>query len=70
VKVEILFHTSSTPKVFEDAYAVYTKDALLCVQLEDGMICKYPLVNVFSICHPHGNHAGTTFKPRTKKERS
>jgi hypothetical protein len=67
VKVEILFHTSSTPKVFENAYAVYTKDALLCVQLDDGMICKYPLLNVFSVCHMHGQHAGTTFHPEEKQ---
>lgn len=65
MRVEILFHTSSTPKVFGNCYAVYTKGDLLCVQLDDGMICKYPLINVFSVCHMHGHHDGTTFLPQT-----
>lgn len=60
MRVEILFHTSSTPKVMDNVYAVYTKDALCCLQLEDGMIIKYPLCNIFSIAHPHGPHLGTT----------
>ena len=63
MKAEILFHTSSTPKVFEDVYAIYTKDALLCVHLMTGLIVKYPLMNVFSISHMHGEHLGSTFKP-------
>jgi hypothetical protein len=29
--VEILFHTSSAPKIIENVQAVYTKDALLCI---------------------------------------
>lgn len=60
MKVEIIFHTSSTPKVHKKAYAVYTKGALLCVQLDDGMIMKYPLCNVFSVSHKHGHHLGST----------
>jgi hypothetical protein len=63
MKAEILFHTSSTPKVFEDVYAIYTKDVLLCVHLMTGLIVKYPLMNVFSVSHMHGEHMGTTFKP-------
>ena len=62
MRVEIIFHTSSTPKIHINAYAVYTKDALLCVQLDDGLIMKYPLCNVFSIAHMHGKHTGTTRK--------
>lgn len=67
MRVEILFHSSSTPKVIDDAYAVYTKGELLCIQRDDGMILKYPLLNVFSVVHPHGDHAGTTRKKRSTK---
>jgi len=60
MKVEVMFHSSSTPKVHEDAVAVYTKGALCCIELEDGMIVKYPLENIFSVCHRHGPHWGST----------
>jgi len=60
MKIQILFHTSSSPKEVE-ARAVYTKGALLCVELADGnMIVKYPLMNIFSVAHEHGDHWGTT----------
>lgn len=61
MKVEIIFHSSSTPKQMEAA-AVYTKGSLLCVELddEDHTIVKYPLCNVFSIAHAHGHHMGTS----------
>jgi hypothetical protein len=60
MRVEILFHTSSTPKVVE-AQAVYTKGALLCIELDDNKtILKYPLCNVFSVAHEHGDHMGTS----------
>ena len=58
--VEIIFHTSSTPKKMDDVYAVYTKDGLLCIQHNNGLIMKYPLCNVFSVAQWHKNHAGTT----------
>lgn len=60
MKVEIFFHTSSTPKTV-DANAVYTKGGLLCVELSDNKtIIKYPLCNVFSVAHEHGHHVGTS----------
>lgn len=59
MKVEIIFHTSSTPKTIE-AFAVYTKGGLLVVELPDGLLLKYPLCNVFSVAHKHGKHLGTT----------
>ena len=59
MQVEIIFHTSSTPKTL-DAHAVYTKGGLLCVELTDSnLIVKYPLCNVFSVAHEHGHHLGT-----------
>ena len=64
MRVEIFFHTSSTPKIVE-ANAVYTKDALLCVELDDSKtILKYPLINVFSIAHDHGDHIGSSKNKR------
>ena len=62
MKVEIMFHTSSTPKTIRHVYAVFTKGGLLCVQTKDGWLQKYPLVNVFSVVHRHRPHAGTTRK--------
>ena len=67
MKIEILFHTSSSPKTIKKVVAVYTKDALLCVQLKDGLILKYPLLNIFSVSHMHGQHLGTSYKKRKKK---
>lgn len=58
MRVEILFMSSSTPKVFEDAESVYTKDQLLCVRVGD-YIYKYPLTNIFSVSHLHGPHLGS-----------
>jgi len=62
MKVQILFHTSSTPKKIKKVYAVYTKDQLLCVQLKSGLILKYPLLNVFCVSHKHGKHHGSRWK--------
>jgi hypothetical protein len=59
MKIEILFHTASTPKKC-NVVAVYTKGAFLCTQYRDGLIVKYPLCNIFSVAHYHGNHLGTT----------
>jgi len=66
MKVEILFISSSTPKVIQ-ASAVYCKGPLLCVELPPDkrkkvMILKYPLLNIFQVAHYHGHHAGTTKK--------
>ena len=60
MEIEIIFHCSSTPKVIKDVEALYTKGGLLCVQLDDGLIIKYPLINIFSVAHYHGNHLGST----------
>ena len=60
MKIEILFHTSSTPKICRGVVAVYTKGALLCIQYKSRLIVKYPLCNIFSVAHKHGHHLGTT----------
>lgn len=58
MEIEIIFHSSSTPKRVEDVSSLYTKGDLLCVRVGD-FIYKYPLVNVFSVCHKHGPHWGS-----------
>ena len=60
MKVEIIFHSSSTPKKCKNVEAVYTTGELLIVQYNNGLLMKYPLHNVFSIAHQHGNHLGST----------
>lgn len=61
MQVEIIFTTSNTPKVLE-IDAAYGKGGLLCLQLPNGMIVAHPLMHVFSIAYPHGQHVGTTRK--------
>lgn len=60
MRVDIIFQTSSTPKVITDAVAVYTKGAGLMVELESGLITGYPLCNVFSWAYEHQPHRGST----------
>jgi len=60
MRVEIIFHTSSTPKVFEDAKAVYTKGELLCISYGVDDLIKYPLANIFSVYSKHHYHGGST----------
>ena len=62
MEIEIIFHSASTPKKIKAVDSLYTKGALLCVQLESGLIIKYPLLNIFSVCHQHGPHLGATNK--------
>ncbi len=63
MKIEIIFHSSSTPKKCKDVEAVYTKGGLLCIQYANHLIVKYPLCNVFSVAHNHGPHLGSTQCP-------
>jgi len=58
--VEIIFCPSSTPKKCTGVEAIYTKGALLVVQYQSGLILKYPLLNIFSVAHQHGEHLGST----------
>ncbi len=60
MEIEIIFRSSSTPKKIKNATHLYTKGEMVCVQLEDGWIVSYPLVNIFQVAHKHSNHVGTT----------
>ncbi len=66
--VEIIFHSSGTPKRHEDVVKSYVKGGCLLLELEEHdadenpVIIAYPLVNVFSYAKPHLRHVGTTQK--------
>lgn len=62
MNVEVIFHTSSSPKKHTDVDAIYTKGDFLCIQLKDGLIMRYPMINVFSVASKHHRHLGTTRK--------
>lgn len=66
--VEILFMSSSTPKKIENAEAVFTKDGLLVVRV-DEYLYKYPLCNVFSVVHKHGPHWGSRAHRQTERSK-
>lgn len=59
MRVDVTFQSSSTPKT-HDAVAVYEKGSLLCIELTDGLICKYPMPNIFSVVHRHVDHLGSS----------
>ena len=60
MEIEIIFHNSSTPKKIKNAKQLYTKGEMVCVQLNDGWIVRYPLLNIFSVANRHQYHIGTT----------
>ena len=70
MKIEIIFHSSSTPKQIKKVKAIYTKGGFCCVQVgrkrKADMLQKYPMENVFSVCHKHGFHWGTGQKVKKK----
>lgn len=64
MKIQVLFHTSSSPKVVRHVTAVYVKAGLVCVELKPDakgrvLILKWPVCNIFQIAHHHGKHWGS-----------
>ena len=55
--VEIIFKDAAVPKTIE-CDNVYTKGEMLCLR-QGEYIYKYPLMNIFSVCHKHGPHIGS-----------
>lgn len=53
MKVRIIFKDAAAEKEY-DADNVYTKGEMLVLRVGD-MLVKYPLMNIFSVCHKHGN---------------
>lgn len=68
MEVEIIFHSASTPLVRKDVEAIYTKGGFCCFQLKNGLIMKYPLMNIFSVVHFHGDHMGSIQKVKEDKK--
>lgn len=58
-EIEIIFISSNTPKRMK-AVATYTKADFFCVQRADGMIIRYPLMNIFQVANMHGPHIGSS----------
>lgn len=74
MQVEIIFKDATKPKQI-DCDNVYTKGEMLCIRQKD-YIYKYPLMNIFSVCHKHGCHIGSiehqkknNLIPRLRKKR-
>jgi hypothetical protein len=64
MEIEVIFNSSSGIKKIQNVKAVYTKGGFCCIQVimpddEPSMIIKYPLMNIFSVVHPHGDHWGS-----------
>ena len=64
-ELEIIFISSNTPKRMW-AVATYTKAGFFCVQRKDGMIIRYPLVNIFQVANVHGPHVGSTVQDNSE----
>ena len=58
MKIEILFKDASVPKIIEGASTAFTKGDFYCVRV-GNLLIKYPMINIFSVCHLHGDHLGS-----------
>jgi len=58
MNIEILFKDASAPKIIEGASTAFTKGDFYCIRVGELLI-KYPMVNIFSVCHLHGEHLGS-----------
>jgi len=66
-EIEILFMSSNTPKRMK-CVATYTKADFFCVQRKDGMIIRYPLMNIFQVANMHGPHIGSSVQDPSIQE--
>lgn len=66
VKYQIIFISSSTPKEIE-AIRFYTKADFACFMLEDGIIIRYPISNIFQVSNKHYPHIGSEFASPSRK---
>lgn len=58
MEIRIIFKDVTAEKVFKNAENIYTKGGLLVIR-EGDWLFKYPLIEIFSIVHKHGNHWGS-----------
>ena len=66
--IEILFKDASAPKRIEGASNGFTKGDFYCIRVGE-MIIKYPMINIFSVCHLHGDHMGSGKSIREHREK-
>lgn len=58
MEVRIIFKDATAEKIYKNATNVYTKGEMLVIR-EGDWLWKYPLMNIFSVCHKHGEHWGS-----------
>lgn len=58
MEVRIIFKDAVEEKVFTNADNVYTKGEMLVIR-EGDWLFKYPLMEIFSVVHKHGEHWGS-----------
>jgi hypothetical protein len=49
MEIEVHLLSQSQPIKYANVVNAYTKDGLYCIYLSDGIVHKYPLVNIFRI---------------------
>jgi len=49
MKIEVHLLSQSKPIVYENVNNAYTKDGMYCVYNKDGIVDKYPLINIFRV---------------------
>ncbi len=49
MKIEIHLLSQSKAIVYENVKNAYTKDGMYCIYKEDGIVDKYPMVNIFRV---------------------
>ena len=63
MEVHIIFKDATAEKIFTNVCNIYTKAEMLVVCEKDDngdkWLWKYPLMNIFSVCHKHGEHWGS-----------
>lgn len=49
MKVKVHLLSQSQPIEYDNVKNAYTKDGLFCIYKSNGLVVKYPLVNIFRI---------------------
>lgn len=49
MKIEIHLLSQSNSMTYNNVKNAYTKDGMYCILKEDGIVDKYPMVNIFRV---------------------
>jgi hypothetical protein len=66
MEVRIIFKDATAEKIYQNVDNIYTKGEMLVIRQGDWL-WKYPLQNIFSVCHKHGNHWGSKTHKQAEK---